>query len=69
MIPLGAVPAGSTIYIPFESDAASGASASISGLAVTDIEIYKNGNTTQRASDNGYALLLIKQERRPCESS
>jgi hypothetical protein len=51
------VPAGSTLYIPFDSYAADGASASISGLAVTDIEIYKNGNVTQRASDAGIALL------------
>jgi hypothetical protein len=29
----------------------------ITGLAVTDIEIYKNGSTTQRASDAGYTLL------------
>jgi hypothetical protein len=29
----------------------------LSGLAVTDVEIYKNGSTTQRASDAGVALL------------
>jgi hypothetical protein len=28
----------------------------MTGLAVTDIEIYKNGNITQRASDAGYTL-------------
>lgn len=58
MICLGAVPAGTTIYIPFTTYAGStGASATCSGLAVTDIEIYKNGSTTQRSSDAGYALL------------
>lgn len=57
-ISLGTVPAGTTIYIPFTTYSGStGASVTTSGLAVTDIEIYKNGSTTQRASDNGYALL------------
>lgn len=54
---LGNVPAGSTLYIPFASYDADGASVTLSGLAVTDIEIYKNGSVTQRASDAGYALL------------
>jgi hypothetical protein len=55
---LGTVPAGSTLYIPFSSYAGStGASVTLTGLAVTDIEIFKNGSTTQRASDAGYALL------------
>lgn len=49
---------GDTIYCFFSSYAGStGASVTISGLAVTDVEIYKNGSTTQRASDNGYSLL------------
>lgn len=54
---LGNVPASSTLYIPFETVQANNAGITISGLAVTDIEVYKNGSTTQRASDNGYALL------------
>lgn len=55
---LGTVPAGTTVYIPFSSYAGStGASVTLTGLAVTDIEIYKNGSATQRASDAGYALL------------
>ena len=49
--------AGDTLYLPFDTYDASGGSVTISGFAVTDIEIYKNGSTTQRASDNGYALL------------
>jgi 23S rRNA U2552 (ribose-2'-O)-methylase RlmE/FtsJ len=58
MIHLGAVPAGTTVYIPFTTYAGStGASVTCSGLAVTDIEIYKNGSTTQRASDAGFTLL------------
>ena len=56
-IHLGNVPASSTIYLPFHTFNSSGASVTISGLAVTDIEIYKNGSTTQRASDAGYTLL------------
>lgn len=49
---------GSTLYIPWGTYSGStGASITMSGLAVTDIEIYKNGSTTQRASDTGYTLL------------
>lgn len=54
---LGSVPAGIVLYIPFASYSAAGASVTLTGLAVTDIEIYKDGSTTQRASDAGYALL------------
>lgn len=51
-------PSGATIYALFDSFAGStGASITLTGLAVTDIEIYKNGSTTQRSSDAGYALL------------
>jgi hypothetical protein len=56
-IHLGNVPADSTLYIPFHTFSSAGASVTISNFAVTDIEIYKNGSTTQRASDNGYTLL------------
>lgn len=48
---------GDTVYCFFDSYDSAGASVSITGLAVTDIEIYKNGSTTQRTSDNGYTLL------------
>lgn len=55
---LGMVRPGSTIYIPFATYAgATGASVTLTGLAVTDIEIYSNGSVTQRASDTGYTLL------------
>ena len=54
---LGDFPTGKTIYVPFHTFNSSGASVTITGLAVTDIEIYRNGSTTQRASDAGYALL------------
>lgn len=54
------------VYYPVEGDVlphlfgsydSAGASVTLTGLAVTDIEIVKDGSTTQRASDNGYALL------------
>jgi hypothetical protein len=58
MIHLGDVAASSTLYIPFATyGGATGASITLTGLAVTDIEIYKNGSVTQRSSDSGYALL------------
>jgi len=48
---------GDTIYFPFDTYNSAGASVTITDLAVTDLEVYKNGSITQRASDNGYALL------------
>lgn len=57
MIALGQIPAGIVLYLPFDTYDSNGGSVTITGLAVTDIEIYKNGSTTQRSSDNGYALL------------
>lgn len=56
---LGIVRPGTTLYIPFHTFSSDDPSASmtITGLATTDIEVYKNGGTTQRASDAGYALL------------
>ena len=55
---LGDFSVGSTIYVPFATyDKDDGSSITLTGLAVTDIEIYKNGSMTQRASDAGYSLL------------
>jgi hypothetical protein len=55
---LGKVKPGSTIYIPFDTFAGStGASITMTGLATSDILIYKNGGTTQRASTTGFTLL------------
>ena len=56
--PVLMVPAGDVIPIMFGTYAgATGASITMTGLAVTDIEIYKDGGVTQRASDAGYTLL------------
>lgn len=46
-----------TIYFPFATYDSNGASVTITGLAATDIEIYKDGSVTQRSSDSGFALL------------
>ena len=56
---LGTVKPGATLYIPFHTFDSNDPSASVtmSGLAVGDIEIYKDGGVTQRASTSGYALL------------
>lgn len=54
---LGDFELGKTIFFPFHTFNASGASVTISGLSVADIEIYKNASITQRSSDNGYALV------------
>lgn len=56
--PVFYVPAGDVLPVFFASyDGGTGASITLTGLAVTDIEIYKDGSTTQRASDAGYTLL------------
>lgn len=56
--PIHYVPAGDVLPIFFDTYAGgTGASITMSGLAVTDIEIYKDGSITQRASDAGYTLL------------
>lgn len=57
MLYLGSRLVNSTVYVPFHTFAANGASVTLTGLAVTDIEIYKDGSATQRASDSGYTLL------------
>ncbi|HQR20744.1 MAG TPA: hypothetical protein PKV98_07750 [Burkholderiaceae bacterium] len=58
MINFGAVPAGAVLPIMFNTYAGStGASVTLTGLAVTDIEVYKGTSMTQRASDAGYTLL------------
>lgn len=56
--PVFEVPAGDVLPILFATyDGGTGASVTMTGLAVTDIEIYKDGSVTQRASDAGYTLL------------
>jgi hypothetical protein len=56
--PVFYVEAGDTLPILFSSfDGGTGASITLTGLAVTDIEIYKDGSVTQRSSDAGYTLL------------
>jgi hypothetical protein len=56
-IHFGDVSADRVLYIPFASYGANGESITLTGLAVTDIEIFKDGSTTQRSSDAGYSLL------------
>lgn len=46
-----------TVRYYFDSFDSSGGSVTMTGLAVTDIEIYKDGSTTQRSSDAGITLL------------
>lgn len=58
MYPVFHVPAGDVLPVFFNTfDKDDGSSITMSGLAVTDIEIYKDGSTTQRSSDAGYTLL------------
>jgi hypothetical protein len=56
--PIYSVFAGDVLPIFFSTyDGGTGASITLTGLAVTDVEIYKDGSVTQRASDAGYTLL------------
>ena len=59
MIPMNVYPASSVVPIFFATYDSNDPTASVTltGLAVTDIEIYKGTSMTQRASDAGYALL------------
>ncbi len=56
---LGDFTTSNTVYVYFNTFDSNDPSASVTltGLAVTDIEIYKNGSVTQRSSDAGYTLL------------
>jgi hypothetical protein len=54
---LGDYADGATVYLFWNTFGSSDESITQSGLAVTDIEIYKNGSMTQRSSDSGYTLL------------
>lgn len=55
---LTAASPGDTLYIPLNFFNDSGASIGIgSSLARTDIELFKDGSVTQRATDSGYAIL------------
>lgn len=54
---LGNFATGATIFFPFATYNSSGASVTLTGLAVTDIEVYKGASMTQRSSDAGYALV------------
>lgn len=56
-ISFGNVPLGSVLPIPFNTFGSSNESITLTGLAVTDIEVYKGTSVTQRASDAGYALI------------
>lgn len=58
MYPVYYIEQGDTLVHLFDTfDGGTGASITMTGLAASDIEIYKDGSTTQRASDNGYTLL------------
>lgn len=54
---LTAASPGDTLYLAFASYNDSGDSEALSGLAVTDIEVIKNGAATVRATDSGYSLV------------
>lgn len=58
MINWGSVPAGSVLPFPFTTyGKTNGESITLTGLATTDIEVYKGTSMTQRSSDAGYALM------------
>jgi len=58
MVHYGDIPIGATIPHLFDSFAgATGASITLTGLALADIKVYKDGGTTERASTAGFTLL------------
>lgn len=54
---LTAAAPGDTIYFNFGSYNDSGDSEAMTGFAVADIEVFKNGIATTRATDSGYSLI------------
>lgn len=54
---LGNVDASSVIYVPFATYDSNGASVTMSGFALADLVVYKNGSVTQRTSTAGFTLL------------
>lgn len=60
MIDLGMVRPGSTIRIPFNTFDSNDpqASATVTAFVAADIEVYKDGSATQRASDSGYTVTV-----------
>lgn len=56
-IHFGSVPAGSVLPVHFGSYNSAGASVTLTGLAITDVKIYKGTTVTQRASDAGVVLI------------
>jgi len=57
LCPFGDLPLGEVVPFPFPAYDSAGASVTITGLAVTDVEIYSGVSMTQRASDNGISLI------------
>lgn len=57
MIQLGDLTGTETIVIPFSTYGSSNQSITLTGLATSDIEVYKGSSMTQRSSDAGYTLL------------
>ena len=59
MLDLGTIIPGTTIHLPFHTFDSNDPSESvtITGLAVADIAVYKDGGNTARASTAGFALL------------
>src|SRR3990167_3027248 len=58
MINWGKVPLAAVLPFFFDTfDGGTGASITLTGLAITDVEIYKGTSMTQRSSDAGVVLL------------
>jgi hypothetical protein len=48
---------GDSLFFSFASYNDSGDSEALSGFAVSDVEVFKNGDPTARATDSGYSLI------------
>lgn len=54
MIDLGTVKPGATVRIPFSTFNTAGAAVTMTNFAASDVLVYKDGSTTERASTSGY---------------
>lgn len=58
MINMGNYLAGEVVNMPFNTYGANGESVTVTNLAVGDVEVYKDGGATKRASVSGITLSL-----------
>src|SRR5690242_13553904 len=55
---LDTYPASTVVKALFNTFNSSGAAVTVTSFTAADVEVYKDGSTTQRASDNGFSVTV-----------